>query len=313
MPSSEITIPDRAAGSTLAAAPRRSGSPRRPPSWLFLMPAAAAYGLVMLYPSVAGAYSAFTEWDGLSGAREFVGFDNFLRLFAQPESFAALRNTLLLGAFIVVFQTLFGLLLALALHRSVAGRGFWRVVFFTPVVLAPIAVSYLWQYIYGINGALNTAFGLLGLGAFRRDWLGDPDLALWSVGFVVVWQFVGITMVICLAGLQGIPQELFEAALTDGASRIQVLWHITLPLLRPALMVTIVLSTIGSIKLFDQVFVMTAGGPGTATETLSTALYRQAFTYGEYGYGASFALVIAILALGLGLLQQRLIQRGESS
>jgi raffinose/stachyose/melibiose transport system permease protein len=291
-----------------AVAPRRKRSSRRRPSWLFLLPAAVVYLAVMLYPSFVGIYGAFTKWNGYTGARSFVGLKNFQHLVNDSGTVSALEHTLVLAVFITVMQTGLGLILALLVGPGLRLRSVFKALFFVPVILAPVAVSYLWQYLLGYNGAINSVLQAVGLDGLRHDWLAEPHLVLFSVGLVVVWQYCGATMVIFLAGLAAIPQQIFEAAAVDGAGRLRTTWSITLPLLRPALMLNVVLTTIGSIKIFDQVFVMTGGGPGYASETLSTVLYRQAFTYGDFGYGSAVALTLAVFALVGGFAQVSLLR-----
>lgn len=267
----------------------------------------------MAYPSFVGVYSAFTTWNGYTGVRTWVGLDNFRHLIDDPGTVSALWHTLMLAVFITIFQTGFGLVLALLIGPGLRLRGLFKVLFFVPVVLAPVAIAYLWQYILSYDGAVNTFLRTVGLSGFAKDWLADPSVVLFSVGAVVVWQYCGSSMVIFLAGLAAIPKDVSEAAAVDGAGRFRTAWSITLPLLRPALMLNVVLTTIGSIKIFDQVFVMTGGGPGYASETLSTVLFRQAFTYNDFGYGSAVALTLAVFALLGGFGQVALLRDRSGS
>jgi raffinose/stachyose/melibiose transport system permease protein len=281
---------------------------RRPgdPTLWFAAPALALYALVVLYPSFAGAAAAFTDWDGLGGGRSFIGLDNFRRLFEEDAARGALRNTLLLTLFVVCVQNALALALAIGLHR-VAGR--LRVVFLVPAVISPLVIAFVWKYLLGPadDEGINALLGLAGLGG--QDWLGDPALALWSIGMTAVWQHCGLALVIYLAALQAIPRELLDAAALDGARRWRKLRHVTLPLLAPALTINLVLSTVGALKLFDQVFAITGGGPGYATETLSTLIYKQAFTFGRYGYATAIALVLTLLVAAVALAQIQVLRR----
>jgi raffinose/stachyose/melibiose transport system permease protein len=262
------------------------------PSRWFAAPALAVYALIVLYPSLAGAVYAFTDWSGI-GSAKWVGLENFKTLFSDQQSFGSLKNTLELTAFIVVVQNAIGLALALAVHARIKTRQFLRVMFFAPAVLSPVVIAFLWKYMFNPDpdSGLNALLGFLGLGFLQQNWLGDPGVALWAVGLTVVWQFAGYSMVIFLAALQGIPRELEEAAALDGAGRWQRFRHIVFPLLAPAMTINLTLSTIGGLKLFDQVFAITGGGPGYATETLSTLIYKQAFVFGLYGYSTAVALL----------------------
>jgi raffinose/stachyose/melibiose transport system permease protein len=282
------------------------------PSRWFAAPALAVYALIVLYPSLAGAVYAFTDWSGI-GSAKWVGLENFKTLFSDQQSFGSLKNTLELTAFIVVVQNAIGLALALAVHARIKTRQFLRVMFFAPAVLSPVVIAFLWKYMLNPDpdSGLNALLGFLGLGFLQQNWLGDPGVALWAVGLTVVWQFAGYSMVIFLAALQGIPRELEEAAALDGAGRWQRFRHIVFPLLAPAMTINLTLSTIGGLKLFDQVFAITGGGPGYATETLSTLIYKQAFVFGLYGYSTAVALVLTLLVSALALLQVRYLRSRE--
>lgn len=282
------------------------------PPWWFAAPALLVYAAVVLYPSGAGVVYAFTDWTGIGGF-SFVGLDNFTELWADEAARGSLVNTLLLTIAIVVVQNGIGLLLALGVHAHIKSRSLLRVIFFAPAVVSPVMVAFLWKYVYNPdqNEGLNGLLAAVGLGSWRQDWLGDPDLALWSVAFMVVWQFAGYSMVIFLAGLESVPDNLHEAAMIDGAGRWQRFRHVTWPLLAPAVTVNVMLSTIGGLKLFDQVYAATNGGPGYASETLSTVLYKQAFVFGNYGYSTAIALVLALFVAAVSLIQVHFLRGRE--
>ncbi|MEU7858156.1 sugar ABC transporter permease [Nonomuraea sp. NPDC049141] len=269
------------------------------PSWLFAAPALVVYAAVVLYPSLAGMLYAFTDWSGIGADKSFVGLANFQKLLHDDQAMDSIGNTLLLTVAIVVVQNGVGLLLALGVHAKLKSRALLRVVFFAPVVVSPVMVAFLWKYIYNPDPSA----GLNGLLGLQVDWLGDPSLALWSIAATVVWQYAGYSMVIFLAGLEGVPRELHEAAMIDGAGTLQRFRYVTWPLLAPALTINLMLSTIGGLKLFDQIFAATNGGPGYATETLSTVLYKQAFVFGKFGYSTAIALVLALFVAAVSLVQ----------
>jgi raffinose/stachyose/melibiose transport system permease protein len=287
---------------------RRAGSPAL---W-FAAPAIAIYALIVIYPSLAGAVYAFTDWTGI-GAAHWVGLENFKSLFTDDQSFGALVNTLKLTVVVVIVQNGIGLLLALGVHTRIKSRNVLRTVFFAPAVLSPVVLAFLWKYMFNPapDAGLNAMLGFLGLDFLQQNWLGDPSVALWAIAITVIWQFTGYSMVIFLAALQGIPQELEEAAALDGANRVQRFRHVIFPLLAPAVTINLTLSTIGGLKIFDQVFAITNGGPGYSTETLSTLIYKQAFVFGEFGYSTAVALVLALLVSALALLQLRVLQSRE--
>jgi raffinose/stachyose/melibiose transport system permease protein len=286
------------------AATRRPGRRRRrfsaiTPSWLFAAPALLVYALVVLYPAISGVFYAFTDWSGIGEDMSFVGLANFRTLLGDEQAMGSIGNTLLLTLAIVAVQNGIGLLLALGVHAKLRSRALLRVIFFAPVVVSPVMVAFLWKYIYNPDPSAGLN-GLLGLDV---NWLGDPSVALWSVAGMVVWQYAGYSMVIFLAGLEGVPKELHEAAMIDGAGTVQRFRYVTWPLLAPALTINMMLSTIGGLKLFDQIFATTNGGPGYATETLSTVLYKQAFVFGKFGYSTAIALVLALFVAAVSLIQ----------
>jgi raffinose/stachyose/melibiose transport system permease protein len=282
------------------------------PPWVFVVPALVVYALVVLYPSISGVVYAFTDWSGI-GSFSFVGFDNFHTLVNDHRALQSITNTLLLTVAIVVVQNAIGLLLALGVNANIKSRDLLRVIFFAPAVVSPVMVAFLWKYVYNPdNGAgLNGILGAVGLGSLRQDWLGDPSITLWSVAAMVVWQYAGYSMVIFLAGLQDVPPELHEAARIDGAGTWQRFRYVTWPLLAPALTINVMLSTIGGLKLFDQVYAATNGGPGTSSETLSTVLYKEAFVYGKFGYSTAVALVLALFVAAVSLVQLRYLRARE--
>ncbi|MBE1490946.1 carbohydrate ABC transporter permease [Plantactinospora soyae] len=311
-------LKEAAASSASRAAPvaprrrRRSGTA---PPWLFAVPAVAVYALVVLYPSLAGVGSAFTDWSGVGEDRSFIGLANFRELLHDEQALGSLRNTLLLTVAIVFVQNGIGLLLALGVHTAIKSRMTLRAVFFAPVVVSPVMVAFLWKYVYNPapDAGLNALLGSIGLGGLRQDWLGNPDLALWSTAFTVIWQCAGYSMVIFLAGLEGVPKELHEAAMVDGAGSLGRFRYITWPLLAPAVTINVMLSTVGGLTLFSQILAMTGGGPGYATDTLSTVLYKQAFVYGRFGYSTAVALVLALFVAAVSFVQIAYLRSRETT
>lgn len=259
----------------------------------------------------AGAWYAFTNWSGTGPAR-WVGISNFREILTDPIARGALWHTLELTVTFVAGANLIGLVLAFGLHRTVRSRNALRALFFAPVVLSPLAVSYVWQFIFSYSGPLNGLLGAVGLRSWQRDWLGDPRWALWTVLVVLVWGFAGLAMTLYLAGLQGIPEEVDEAAAVDGASTWFRLRRVTLPLLGPSLTVSITLTTISGLRVFDQVIGLTGGGPANSTETLATQLYEQGFTNGRAGYGAAFGVLLTGLIAVVAVAQVLVLRRREA-
>ncbi|MEU0558988.1 sugar ABC transporter permease [Dactylosporangium maewongense] len=269
------------------------------------------FAFVVLLPSSRGVYYAFTDWDGLSPDWSFVGLDNFTAMVDDPDAMQAVWHTLVIAVAITVIQNGVGLLLALGVNAMIKSRNVLRVFLFAPAVVTPIVTAYLWRNLLGPDGAVNSLLAALGLGSWRQDWLGDPQLALWSVVAVIVWQFAGYSMVIFLAGLQSIPKEIFEAAAVDGTGPVRRFWSIIRPLLAPAITINLMLSIIGGIKLFDQVYALTGGGPGHATDTISTLIYKDAFTLGEFGYSIALAVVLTIIVAVASTGQYLVLARNE--
>lgn len=290
--------------------PRRRRMVQQVP-WWFLVPALVAYTIVVVVPDVQAMVFAFTNWDGLTDNFDFVGFDNFVKAFESPYALSSLINTLLLTIAVTVVQLIVGLLLALALNTQVRSRNVLRVAFFAPVVLTSVAVGYIWKYMYAPTGALNQILDLFGLGSLKHDWLGDPTVNLWAIAFMCVWQSAGFTMVIFLAGLQGVDTDLIEAAHLDGAGPWTRFWYVVRPLLAPAILINAVLCVSGGLKIFDQIYITTQGGPAHTTSTLATLTYTDGFVTGDYSFGVTLSVVLTALVSVVTIVQFRLMNRRE--
>jgi raffinose/stachyose/melibiose transport system permease protein len=278
-----------------------------------VVPALVLFAFVVLVPSARGVYYAFTNWDGLDPHFKLVRLHNFADLAGDPTARQAIWHTVLIAIAITIIQNGIGLLLALGVNSMIKTRHFLRVLLFAPAVVTPIVTAYLWRNLLGPDGAVNSLLSAVGLGSWQQDWLGNPRLAVWMIVLVIVWQFAGYSMVIFLAGLQSIPREIYEAAAIDGSGPVRRFWSIVRPLLAPAITINLMLSIIGGIKLFDQVYALTGGGPGHATDTISTLIYKDAFTLGEFGYSIALAVVLtAIVAIVSGA-QYAALSRNEKA
>ncbi|MEY4423148.1 MAG: Lactose transport system permease protein LacF [Actinomycetota bacterium] len=279
-------------------------------SWWWAAPALTAVFFVHYVATVYGASYSFTDFTGL-GEANWVGFDNYVQLTQDPAVLGSIGNTFFLALLYFAAVTVIGLLLALALNRSLKTRYLLRVILFLPVVLSSLAVSYIFKFIFEADGALNRILIFFGLPGDTL-WLADPKTAIWTILVVMIWQNIGISMVILLAGLATVPAELEEAAAIDGASIFDRFWHITFPLIQPAIAISTTLALISGLRVFDQVVAMTGGGPYGATETLSTVIYKYTFEYSNYGYGAALAVVFTlVLAAAAGI--QLYITRDRSA
>jgi raffinose/stachyose/melibiose transport system permease protein len=279
--------------------------------WLVALPGLTALFAFHLVPIGFGSYYAFTNWDGLTHAT-WIGLANFRDIAADRIARGALEHTLELAGCFVVGVNAIGLGLALGLNRAVKTRNLLRSLFFAPVAVTPVAVAFLWQWIFDYQGALNRLLADVGLASWRHAWIGNPSTALWTILVVMIWQYSGLAMVLFLAGLQGISEDVYEATLVDGASAWLRLRRVTLPLLAPALTISATLASIIGLRVFDQVLALTGGGPAGASETLATQVYTQWFTVGRVGYAAALALILTALVAAIALTQLALLRRNEA-
>ncbi|WP_353112613.1 sugar ABC transporter permease [Microbacterium sp.] len=278
---------------------------------LYALPALVVYAFVVLAPTIQGGVYAFTDWDGLRPDFRFVGFEKIGAVLRDAQAQRALINTVVIAVAFTVVQNILGLALAVALNSKIKTRNFLKVLIFAPAVMTPVVVGYLWQYMLAPDGPVNALLRGVGLGAFAKTWLGDPTLAICSVVFILIWQFAGYSMVIFLAGLQAVPEELVEAAAVDGAGPVRRFRHVVLPLLAPAITINVMLSMIGALKLFDQVWSLTGGGPGGLSNTLTTLMFREAFTYGDFGKAVSLGLLLLVIVTAISLIQYRALIKRE--
>ncbi len=293
--------------------PRRKSRLRRlSVPGLFLLPALVIFTAFVIYPILGSLYYSLTDWDGLDPSLHFVGLANFQQLLSDPTVLINVRNTLVFAVGVMVVQNGVALVLAVILDGFLRRLTFLRVLFLIPAMFSALAIGYTWSYIYSpVLGFLDTLLNKIGLGAWQQDWLGNPHLTLASLIFTNSWEFMGLSMVIFLAGLQAVPTELYEAANIDGTSGWQRFRHITFPLIAPAVTINVVLTMIGSMKTFDLIFVMTNGGPGNASETLALRIYNEAFNLNHFGYATAVGIVMSLFILGLSVLNLRLLRKRE--
>lgn len=263
----------------------------------FLLPALLVYTVMVFYPTIQVIGLSFFKWDGVSPERTFVWLKNYLQIFTEDRIFwRALGNSAIWVSLSLTVPTMLGLLLALALNKPLLGRTFFRTVFYLPAVIASIAVAAIWSWMYHPSfGLVNGLLSSIGLSA--PDWLGNRNLALFSVFVASAWAGSGTNMLLFLAGLQGVPKELHEAAKVDGATRLQAFWHVTVPSLRQTFIIVLSLAIVNSLKAFDLIYGMTAGGPGDSSQVLASWSYTQAFGYRNFGTGAAVAVVLLAITL----------------
>ncbi len=277
--------------------------------WWFALPALGFFTVIVVWPSIQGMWLSLFDWDGLSPERAFVGLDNFVQLLNDPLGSGALVRTVVIAVSLLVVQNLFGLLLALALNTRIRSRKILRTAFFAPAVLSSVVLGFTFRYIFAPQGSLNQILDAIGLESLQRNWLGDPTYAVGTIIFVIAWQSVGATMVVYLAGLQAVPIELIEAATVDGAGGARRFFSIVLPQLAPAITINLMLTLINGLRVFDQVYVLTNGGPANSTQTISTLLVQQAFQFGHFGYASAIAVVLALIVAVLSSIQYYFLRR----
>jgi multiple sugar transport system permease protein len=266
--------------------------------YLFVLPAIAILFVFTLVPVLYALYLSFTNYDVFT-RMDWVGLQNYRDVFDDELFWRALQNTLVYTAFSIPISMALGLGVALVLNARLRGLGFYRTAFYVPVVTSMVAVSMIWIQLF------DPLYGIVGV-----DWLGDPNLAMPSVIAVSVWKTIGWNMLIYLAGLQGIPEYLKEAAAIDGAGRWQTFWKIVLPLLKPTTFFIFVTSVIGAFQVFDIVYVMTGGGPANATLTLVQYIYNNAFKALDMGFAAAASFVLFAIIMAVTLVSMRYV-RGE--
>ena len=298
-----------------AAAPSarvaRSRSAKWPTIVLFVTPALLAYGLFVLVPMLQAIYYSLFRWNGLRPLTDFVGLGNYEKALADPVFIGAVWHNALIIALSLAIQIPFALGLALLLNGRLRGRGILRLVFFAPYVLSEVITGVVFQLLLVPDGLVDRLLQGAGLGFLIQTWLGDPSIVLLTLFAIISWKYFGFHMIILLAGLQGIPRELEEAAEMDGASRWQAIRRITLPLLGPTIRVSIFLSIIGALQLFDLIWVTTRGGPVDASNTMATYMFDWGFKRHLLGYGSAAAVILFILALLVGLAYQRWVLRRD--
>ncbi|SEI58340.1 putative chitobiose transport system permease protein [Deinococcus reticulitermitis] len=279
-------------------------------AYAFLLPFIVLLLIYHTWPVIFGTYLAFTEYNIISPPR-WVGLENFRALWQDEQFWSGLRNSLKYILVVPVIQVI-SILVALLVNRPLKGIGFFRTAYYVPVVTSFAVVGLIWSWLYQQGGVVNSVLTGLGLMREDRSLLNNPATALLAVMFVTLWKGIGYYMVLYLAGLQSISRELEEAAVIDGATRAQVFWHITLPGLRPTMLVCSLMSTISAIKVFEEIYVMTQGGPAGSTYSALFFTYSRAFQDFQYGLAAAAGIIIAVISIFFGFLNFRLTRGGKA-
>ncbi len=278
----------------------------------FIAPALILYVLFIIVPTVSSVYYSFTSWDGISPDVKFIGLANYKEIFTSARFGNALKNTIILTVFISILENAFALALAVLVDNIRWGKNFFRSAFYIPVLISGIVSGFIWKIMYNYNfGAINSILTQIGLGDFRQDWLGNTALTLIMIGVVLVWKGAGYYMIIYLASLQSVSTDVIEAAEIDGASPWQRFRMITIPLISGAFTINFTLSLINGLKVFDQINVMTDGGPGFTSETLVYLLYKVGFTEGRQGFGTAVGIMLLFIIIILNTIQQKFLRSRE--
>jgi raffinose/stachyose/melibiose transport system permease protein len=284
---------------------------RSPYPFYLVLGALVLYIVFFIVPSISGIAYSFTDWNSYTTDVNFIGLDNFKVIFSADENYLSyISNTFLFTMITIVLKTVFGLALALLLNEGIKRFvNFYRVMMYLPAILPTLVVALVFRSILNpATGLLNTFLRSVGLESLAQGWLTDPHIALYSVIGVDTWKGVGYIMVILLAGLQTIPKDYYEAAEVDGATPFAKLRHITLPLIMPAIIVVTVLNVLYGLKVFDIVYALTNGGPGYATEVVSTTIFKE-FGQGRYGLGTAISSLLVVLMVFVGYFVIRMLDR----
>jgi raffinose/stachyose/melibiose transport system permease protein len=280
-------------------------------AYLFILPVLLLYLVFVLRPTLQTFWLAFYEWNGISIDREWVGLANFQRLFGDPIFWQALQHSLVWTAVVVTFNLVVGLIAAALLAGSIRGRLLFQLGYFLPVVQASIVTAMIWLWIYAPTGVLNTGLDAVGLESLARGWLGDFTAVLPALAIASSWMTFGLSVVILLAGMQGIDPTLYDAARVDGAGHGRMFLDITIPSLRNTITIVILLALVDAFKVFDIIWATTEGGPIRATEVLSTYLFKEGFQKNQYGYGSAIAVALSLIILVGSVLNLTIRERGD--
>ena len=284
--------------------------------YLLLLPAVVIMLIFIYIPVVNNIYYSLFRWSSIDPRMSFIGIQNYVRIFSDKIVSISLRNNVLYAVISVVFQVFFALILAALLEAKILRRveAPIRTSLFLPSVLAVTVVGITWQLIYSPNtGLINQVLRAVGLDSLAHAWLGEESTAIFAIIGVSQWQWVGYCMILFVVAIQAIPHEMYEAAKVDGASGIQQFFNITIPMVRETILVLTTITVIGGFKVFDIVWVMTAGGPNNASNTLGGYLYRVGFRNDEMGYASALATLLFVITFILTVVQLRIGRSGEES
>jgi raffinose/stachyose/melibiose transport system permease protein len=280
---------------------------------VFLAPAVILLIVYLLYPLFASFRLSLLDWNGLGDTAKYVGLDNWVRLLKDSVFWRSAFHNILLAIFSLLIQLPIAILLAVVLDEASKGSRILKIIYFIPLLLSSVALGVLFRSIYDPNfGPINGILIGLDLSDWTQDWLGDPSLALGSVIAVVCWQYIPFYMILFLAALSSFPREIAEAARLDGASASTIFWRLKLPHMQGTVRTAVLLILIGSLRYFDLIYIMTGGGPESASEVMATYMYRTVFNSFELGYGSAVASAMFILVTVIAIVSLQLSKRFET-
>jgi raffinose/stachyose/melibiose transport system permease protein len=286
---------------------------RKTSNWminLMYVPALILLCVFIFYPFVQGVRLSFTNWDGYSEQFRWVGLLQYQRILTDPDILRTIVNTFIYGCGSTLLQNILGLAYALFLDQKIRGNGIARTIVYLPIIISPLIMGYICYFFFQYDGgAANDILHVLSQSPL--NWLGNGTIAVWIITFVNTYQYMGISMLIYLAGLQAIPREFIEASMIDGASALARFKRVTLPLLMPSITISIVYNLIGGLKLFDVIIAMTNGGPGYASQSLSTMMYNLYFARQDAGYAATLGNIMFLIITIVGLSMLIYLRRKE--
>lgn len=283
--------------------------------YLFFLPGLFLYSIFFLYPTISALFYSFTDWDGLSDTFQFIGTQNYERALTGDSVFRkTVGNNMKFMLMVVIFQTLAALVFALIVLKNTKTNLFLRALYFFPTILSSVSVAFIWSFIYDPSlGILNQLLELVGLDFLQQNWLGNSDIAIYSLAITQIWFHAGQMLIIFVAGLQAIPEDLYEVAKIEGASKWQTFSKVTWPLLAPSATIVIAYTTIQSFKAFDLVFAMTGGGPNNSTEIIATYIFDVAFRSYNFGYASSISVLFMIIIALITFLQFKALRSDRIS
>ncbi|KGX91190.1 carbohydrate ABC transporter permease [Pontibacillus marinus] len=281
--------------------------------YLFLLPGCIILGAFIFYPMLQAIWLSLTDYNMVQQNPNFVGFDNYVRLFQDDLFWKVLGQTILYLVIVVPGLVFLPIFLAILVNQQIKGISFFRSAYYLPVVTSMVVVGIAWKWMYAEQGILNYVLDIMGVIDEPVHWLTQTSTAIFAVMVVTVWKGMGYYMVIYLAGLQAIPDDLYEAARIDGASKWRQIIHITIPLLMPSIMIVSIMSSIAAMKVFEEIYVMTGGGPLNSSSTLVFYIYEQAFDNLEMGYASAAGVILFLITLIFSIINITFMNKKEEA